>query len=202
MKTREIRVATDPGEIYEFAGYRVDARTRVLMGAGGAPIPLMPKAFDTLLFLLENAGRTVTKEEIFAAVWPNTVVEENNLTQNISALRKLFGEKPGEHRFIVTVPGRGYRLVATVRATAGCTYPFNGGEPPAGHIRSLAVLPFKRLVEESRNEALELGVADSLILQLGKSSDLVVRPLSATRRFASLEQDPIDDQQEQRDGEP
>jgi DNA-binding winged helix-turn-helix (wHTH) protein/TolB-like protein len=79
----------------------------------GAPLQLTVKALDTLLFLLCNQGATVTKSEIMNAVWPDSAVEENNLTQQISALRRALGERPGDHRFIVTVPGRGYCFVAS-----------------------------------------------------------------------------------------
>src|SRR5688572_26171497 len=87
---------------------------RQLVDPDGAPVQLMPKAIETLVHLVLNAGQTVTKDELLRSVWPDTVVEENNLTQNISALRRAFGEKLGEHRFIVTIPGRGYRFVAPV----------------------------------------------------------------------------------------
>src|SRR5687767_15567343 len=87
---------------------------RQLVDPDGAPVQLMPKAIETLVHLVLNAGQTVSKDELLRTVWPNAVVEENNLTQNISALRRAFGEKLGEHRFIVTIPGQGYRFVAPV----------------------------------------------------------------------------------------
>lgn len=102
-------------EIYAFSGFRLDAGKRLLLAAGGETVAVMPKAFDTLLLLVRNAGRPVSKDEIFAEVWRGLVVEENNLAQNVSALRKLLGERPGEHRFIATVPGRGYVFVADVQ---------------------------------------------------------------------------------------
>ena len=101
-------------EICQFHGYRLDMVRRQLVDPDGAPVQLMPKAIETLVHLVLNAGQTVTKDELLRSVWPDTVVEENNLTQNISALRRAFGEKLGEHRFIVTIPGRGYRFVAPV----------------------------------------------------------------------------------------
>ncbi len=100
--------------IFEFDGFRLDPARRLLTRGKGEPIPLMPKAFDTLLFLVENSGRVIEKDELLSEIWADTVVEENNLTQNISALRRVFGEKPGEQRFIVTIPGRGYKFVAEV----------------------------------------------------------------------------------------
>ena len=104
--------------IYAFAGFQVDARRRVLFRAGGEPIPLAPKVFDTLLYFVERPGQLLDKRELLEAIWPHVVVEENNLNQAISSLRRVLGETPGEHRFIVTEPGRGYRLVASVRTTS------------------------------------------------------------------------------------
>src|SRR5687768_1035233 len=103
--------------VYEFDGFRLDVAKRLVYGADGKPLPLKAKAFDTLLFLVENPERVVERDELLAAVWPDTVVEENNLTQQISALRRLFRETKDDHRFIVTVPGRGYRFVAQVRGS-------------------------------------------------------------------------------------
>jgi DNA-binding winged helix-turn-helix (wHTH) protein len=99
--------------VYEFDSFRVDAGKRLLWN-GGEPQAVTPKVFDTLVCLVKNAGETISKDDLMAAIWPDTVVEENNLNKNISALRQLLGEKPGEHRFIATVPGKGYRFVASV----------------------------------------------------------------------------------------
>src|SRR6478672_7711606 len=96
---------------YEFDGFVVDAVRRTVT-RDSRPIPLTAKAFDTLLFLIEHGGETVTKRQIMDTVWADTAVEENNLTQQISTLRKAFGEIPGDHRFIVTVPGKGYAFIA------------------------------------------------------------------------------------------
>jgi len=78
------------------------------------PVPLTSKVFDTLLYMLEHHDAVLEKERIMAAVWPDSIVEENNLAQAISKLRQVFGETPGSHNYIVTVPGRGYRFVAEV----------------------------------------------------------------------------------------
>src|SRR6187549_3417128 len=99
--------------VYEFNGFRVDAVRRQLLHNGTA-IPLTSKSFDTLLFLITHSGSTVTKTELMNAVWSDSAVEENNLTQQISTLRRALGERPRDHRFIVTVPGRGYSFVAEV----------------------------------------------------------------------------------------
>jgi TolB-like protein/DNA-binding winged helix-turn-helix (wHTH) protein/Tfp pilus assembly protein PilF len=78
-------------------------------------VPLTPRVFDTLLYLVQHSGGVLDKERLMEAVWPDSIVEENNLSQNISSLRRILGENPGSHRYIVTVPGRGYRFVAEVR---------------------------------------------------------------------------------------
>jgi len=100
--------------IYEFGDFRVDAVKRLLLWSDGEQIPLTPKVFDTLLYLVRHAGRVIEKDELMSEIWADTVVEENNLSQNISILRRILGEKRGEHRFIATIPGKGFKFVAEV----------------------------------------------------------------------------------------
>lgn len=102
-------------QYYEFGPFRVDAAERVLL-RDGAVVPLTPKAFDTLLVLVENGGHTLTKNEMMNLVWPDASVEEANLTTNISVLRKAMGESSDRPQYIETIPWRGYRFVASVRA--------------------------------------------------------------------------------------
>lgn len=102
--------------LYEFAGFRLDGMARELLGPDHSPLPLASRAIDVLLYLIEQRARVVAKDELLAAVWKGRVVEENNLTQAISALRKAFGAGGGDHRYIVTVPGCGYRFVADLSA--------------------------------------------------------------------------------------
>jgi pimeloyl-ACP methyl ester carboxylesterase/DNA-binding winged helix-turn-helix (wHTH) protein len=101
------------GDIYEFGRFSVDAAERLLFD-GQATISLAPKAFDTLLLLIENGGHVLSKEEIMESVWADSFVEENNLAQNISILRKALGEGVGGAKFIETVSKRGYRFIAPV----------------------------------------------------------------------------------------
>jgi len=101
-------------ELYEFGPFRVDAAREMLLRDDN-PIPLPPKAFQVLLVLLRNNQELVTKDDLIKEVWPDTFVEETNLSRNIFLLRKALGESPQEHRYILTVPGRGYRLAETVR---------------------------------------------------------------------------------------
>jgi serine/threonine-protein kinase len=109
---------TDSKDLYEFGRFRVIASERQLL-LDGEPVPLTPKAFDLLLALLEQPGRLVTKEALIERVWPNTFVEENNLADNISRLRKALGESRNGGKFIETVPRRGYRFIATVAIQNG-----------------------------------------------------------------------------------
>ena len=239
-------------KIYEFDDFRVDAGSRLLTKTG-EQISLTPKVFDTLLYLVENSGKIIEKDELMSALWTDTIVEENNLSQNISILRRILGEKRGEHRFIATIPGHGFKFVADVRRSepsavadgltsgefqisdaklqiknqseienlkseitetqkpktknqnpktlaaalillisigaAGVYFWRSSNKSNVIAIKSIAVLPFKPLVAENRDEVLEIGMADTLIAKLGNDREIVVRPLSSVRKFGNLEQD-------------
>ena len=101
---------------YRFDGFHVDTRARVLRGSDGAPVTLTAKTFDLLCHLLAHRDRVVGKDELLGSVWAGRVVEENSLTRAVSALRHALGTGAGDHRYIVTVPGLGYRFVADVSA--------------------------------------------------------------------------------------
>ncbi len=231
-------------QIYEFGDFRVDAVKRLLLRRNGETLALTPKAFDTLLYLVRHSGKLLDKDDLMKSIWPDTVVEENNLTQNISALRRVLGERRDEHRYIVTVPGSGYRFVAEVvtlfdgngreeaknsqwkveKSEEGVAQSAEGtgtrknkirlvaaagliiaglgflgfylwrAQPkpaPVAPVKTVAVLPFKPLVAENRNEALELGMADTLIARLSNSETIVVRPITSVRRYGGLEQDSL-----------
>ena len=101
-------------ELYEFGPFRLDPAKRILL-RDNHPVPLQMKAFETLLVLVRHSEQVVLKDDLMKAVWPNTFVEESNLAQNIFVLRKTLGQVSGNERYIVTIPGRGYRFVANVR---------------------------------------------------------------------------------------
>ncbi|HEX3252723.1 MAG TPA: winged helix-turn-helix domain-containing protein [Pyrinomonadaceae bacterium] len=103
---------------YEFGRFRLNVAERVLLREGEL-VPLTPKVFDILVTLVEHGGQVVSKDDLMKRVWPNTFVEEGNLTQNISLLRKALGETPGGAQFIETVPRRGYRFVAESNHSSG-----------------------------------------------------------------------------------
>src|SRR5438046_1869644 len=112
--SKSAQMAIDPTNrnSYAFGDFRVDSVERVLM-RHGEQVPLTPKVFDLLLLLIENKGRVIEKEKLMKEVWPDTFVEEGNLTQNISVLRKILSHDGA--KYIQTVPRRGYRFVGRIR---------------------------------------------------------------------------------------
>jgi len=99
--------------LYEFGPFRLEPAEHLLL-RNGQVIPLPPKVFDTLLVLVQSSGHLVDKDELLRRVWPDTFVEEGNLTKNIFALRKILEGGRENEKFIETVPKRGYRFVAPV----------------------------------------------------------------------------------------
>lgn len=218
-----------PSRHRRFGTYCLDTQTRELRVGEGAPFPLTAKAFDTLCCLIDNRHRVVGKDELLATVWPGRVVEENNLTQVISVLRRALGS---ENRYIITVPGRGYRFVADVHegelaaertdsvtaASPASTQPawrktivfgallfmlalfavaawrLREPSPVAQALpqTAVAVLPFRSLSPGPRDELLELGLAETLIARISGSTQLRVRSLTSSQRFAGARQDPLD----------
>lgn len=107
-------------QIYKFDSFRLDATAKVVL-RDGQPVTLTRKAVETLLVLVENAGQVVSKEEMLAAIWPDRVVDEANLTQNVAMVRKALAAEKGSPAFIETFPGRGYRLIGPVVAEEPAT---------------------------------------------------------------------------------
>ena len=109
-----------PETIYAFENFQLDPSRKLLLRLpDGDPVSLTNKAFNVLALLVENSGKLITKDVLMAKVWQDSFVEEANLTQTISVLRKILGENPNQHRFIVTETGKGYRFVARVRTLNG-----------------------------------------------------------------------------------
>src|SRR5438067_2038709 len=132
--------------LYEFGPFHLDTTEQQLL-RGGEPVPLTPKAFEILLALVQNSGHLVHRDELMKEVWPDAVVEENNLTQNISALRKALGEAADRHPYIETVPRRGYRFVADVKELADESMLIVGT-----HTRSRVVIEEEETSSEDRTE--------------------------------------------------
>jgi len=105
---------TEPQRFFEFDNFLLDAQQRLLF-RDGQPVELTPKVFDVLFELVQSGGRVVEKKELMDRIWPNSFVEEANLTQHVSTLRKKLGSE-GPQRYILTVPGRGYRFVASIKS--------------------------------------------------------------------------------------
>jgi DNA-binding winged helix-turn-helix (wHTH) protein len=105
------------GTLWQFDRFTVLPEQRLLLHEG-TPVPLTSKSLDTLLVLIENRDRVVTKDELLRSVWPDVEVEEGNLTQQVFLLRKALGETAQQPRYIATVPGHGYRFMAPLQTTS------------------------------------------------------------------------------------
>jgi len=170
---------------YEFGQFRMDLQSRVLLRSAKI-VPLTPKAFDTLLALVERRGELVGRQELIKAVWPDSHVVEGNLNSNIFTLRKVLGGREcSDECYIATVPRRGYRFAVDVREVSEARSPGNGAA-----IRSLAVLPFKLFGDATGEAWLGLGLANALITRISSLPRLIVRPTSAVSKYTGLEQDP------------
>jgi serine/threonine-protein kinase len=149
----------------------------------GKPIALTPKAFDTLLLLLENGGRVVTKDVLISEVWPETFIEENNLAVHISVLRKsLAGASDKE--YIRTVPKLGYSFVADVhRETSLVTVP---------RLRSVAILPFKAANSDRAEHQRVVGLTDAIITRLSQLGSVAVCATSSVLKYSQEDVDAIE----------
>ena len=135
--------------MYEFGRYRFDPENH-LLESEGRPVPLTPKAFEILLVLVQNGSRLTTKEELMRKVWPDSFVEEANLTVNMSALRKQLGEAPGGQQYIATVPKKGYRFVVPVVWIQ--TGDLQAADPPARDLMTAGLPIVDRRVTDRRTE--------------------------------------------------
>lgn len=174
---------------YEFSGFRLDVVARELLGPDRTRVPLTSKALDVLIYLIEQRGRVVFKNELLAAVWSGRIVEENNLTQAISSVRRAFGTGVGDHRYIVTVPGRGYRFVARIGEEGSAVA--TGAALQPREPKTLAVLPFRFLSTAPHDELFGLGLAETLITRLSHSRELRVSALASSQRLGRDVRDPI-----------
>lgn len=171
-RARSVTMGDVDSGVYAFGEFRVDAVRRVLQ-RNGKPIALTPKVFDTLAFMIRRHGQLLEKNELMQELWPDRVVEENNLSQNIAALRRALAERRGENRYILTVPGHGYRFVADVEAL---------DDTPLERV-TLAVLPFENLSNDPEREYLADGLTEDTITALGQIDP---RQLSVVGRTAVM----------------
>ena len=183
-------------KIYEFNGFRLEADQRRLLYQGKT-VPLKPKILDLLLFLVEMRGQLVVKEDLMREIWPDTIVEENNITVSMSILRKTLGDDGINNQFIETVPRRGYRFLAEVRETSEERRPKQNSPHAAAEafeeeepIDSLAVLPNQSPGSDPNVEYLSEGIAESIINMLSRIPKLRVLAGSTIFRFKGKEIDP------------
>jgi eukaryotic-like serine/threonine-protein kinase len=176
------------GRYYRFGEYELDSVKRLLLRRGRR-VSLTPKAFDLLLLLVQCHGEIVSKDELIREVWPDAVVEETSLTRNVSVLRKLLGETPDDHSYIVTVPGTGYRFVAAVESASSPAGSETGQASPPASSTAVApaplvaarpatriiVLPFRILRPDPDTEFLAFSLPDAITTSLSSLHSVIVR---------------------------
>ncbi|HLL72570.1 MAG TPA: winged helix-turn-helix domain-containing protein [Pyrinomonadaceae bacterium] len=192
---------------YLFAEFELDPLRRVLL-RGGRPVALNPKAVEVLLAMVERRAEVLSKDELLKAVWPDQIVEENNLTVHVSALRKALGEKRGAHEFIVTIPGCGYRFVADVRradpadalivehhSVTHITVEEDDEDddtPRAGEAQGVSASPALLEKSSARNatqkrRAVQVGAATTITLFLALGAFFAYKPPDAKKRSNEFE---------------
>jgi TolB-like protein len=166
-----------------FGSFRLSVKRRELLKNGTA-VQLGSRAYDLLLALVRRKGSLATKDELLAEAWPGTVVEENNLQVQISTLRKALGDDPDGARYLLTVPGRGYRFVAPVEVAADSSH--GPPNPTDAHLSdaparlplpdkpSIAVLPFTNLSGDPEQEYFADGMAEEILTALARCTWLFV----------------------------
>ena len=166
---------------FEFGEYFIDPGRRLLCGRNDAArLTVSPKVFDTALYFVERPGVLLAKDRLLADLWPDTVVEENNLTHVICELRRVLAEARGENRYIATVPRRGYRFVADVVRVS--VAPNVLALPD----HTVAVLPFYTGTQCAEDAAIAAGIAESLLHRLAAVPHLKV--IAQTSSFGLREQ--------------
>jgi TolB-like protein len=173
---------------YEFGPYQLNVNTRLLKRLGET-ISLTPKAAEILVLLVTRAGQLVEKDELLKEIWPNTFVEEANLSQNIFYLRRALDDDRAGPKYIETVTRRGYRFIATVRVVESDENHLSNGV----HVNNrpvVAVLPFTNVMGDPEVEYLVQGITDNIINNLSRISKLRVMSRSAVFRYRTKEIDP------------
>ena len=182
--------------IYQFGKFSLNVREQQLT-ADGRAVHLPAKEFETLQMLVENNGKVLTKEEMMSAIWKDTFVEESNLSQYVSRLRKVLNVDGNQ--YIKTIPKRGYRFSADIETSDGdliierhLRVKVGGNETRSlSEVSSVAVLPFQSLGSPSDNEFFGLGIADALITQLTRTGQVITRPTTSVLKYRNPDQDPV-----------
>ena len=183
---------------YEFNEFAIDVANGLLM-RDGQPVPLQPKAFELLCLLVEQRGKVLRKKALMAKLWPDSFVEEANLSQNIYLLRKVLGSAAGKTEFITTVPKLGYRFTAEVRdiaevaADAGAPSESSAKSDSGDDARmfdSIAILPLDNSENDAKTDYLADGLTESIINNLAQLPRLKVVARSVVFRYKSTTEDP------------
>jgi len=208
MSNQLAQPAAGSKQSYSFGGFTLDLNRGCLLHEG-REVKLRPKSFELLRYLVERGGRLVGRAELMQAIWPDTFVSEESLAQCLMEVRRALQDD--SQRFVKTVPRRGYIFVTKVSAPEPAAAPRSGLRRPstravllasmlllaglggallywrvfprANEPATLAVLPFRPLSQNGRDETLELGMADALITRLSNLPQIIVRPTSAVRRY-------------------
>ena len=175
-----------PQSFYEFESFQLDVRRRLLFKEG-RPVRITPKAFDILLRLVKSGGRVVSKDEMMSTIWPGCFVEEGNLAQNIFLLRRLFGERKDEHKFIITMPGVGYRFAPYVRESTSASMLPRTAALDQQKVSSIAVLPLRSL-SNNGTDSLGVAIADALVIRLCRLRLFKIVPTFSGLRLAESDQ--------------
>jgi DNA-binding winged helix-turn-helix (wHTH) protein/Flp pilus assembly protein TadD len=190
-------------QIYEFGPFHLHANDRVLL-RGDRAVHLTDKVFNILLLLVQKRGHLVTKEELMERIWEGSIVEENNLTVSISALRKALSKEQKRVQYIETVPRRGYRFIADVREMqhervdstqekeSEASAANAGADISSTAATTLAVLPLLNVSDEPNLEYLSDGITESIINALSKLHQLKVLARSTMFRYKGSNIDPIE----------
>ena len=170
--------------LIEFGKFRLDFTEHLLYGEDGEVVPLKPKVVETLELLVQESGRLISKDELMTRLWPDTVVEESNLTQNVYLLRKVLGSDPNGRSYIENVPKRGYRFIADVDETVG-TESRSRISTRTAHSsgNSIAVLPLANESQDPHAEYLSDGITESIINHLAQLPQLKVIARSTVFRY-------------------
>lgn len=182
--------------IYQFGKFVLNVQEHLLT-ADGEAVHLPTKEFETLQMLVENNGKILSKDEMMATIWKDTFVEESNLAQYVSRLRKVLNTDGNQ--YIKTISKKGYRFSADVKVLdedvviqRRLLVKVGGNENRGlGEINSVAVLPFVSLADETDEEFFGLGIADALITQLTRTGQIITRPTTSVLKFRYADRDTV-----------
>jgi TolB-like protein len=166
------------GSVYEFGPFRLEPSQKLLLREGSA-VPLMPKVFDLLCLLVEHNGRLMDRQSLMQQIWPDTFVEEGNLSKAMFVLRQALGQESNDGPYIETVPKRGYRFIAEVRKPAAA----QPGRQAEDTRPSIAVLPFLDLSAERDQEYFCEGISEEIINALSQVSGIRIAARSSSFQF-------------------